>query len=175
MRNRVYPILLLFAIMLLVILSGCASDSKSNPSLRNHEESSNNNAAAPLSDEDNNAKDQENALDNTEGNLSLYLPVDGIEQIELATPETGNGELPVFKWEAVEGASLYMVIVHRQDGKAYWAWEGSENEVILGNIQDQNTINSGGPRLLEPMTWAVVALDKDDKFIASSILQRISP
>ena len=161
MRNRVYLILLLFAIM----LSACASDPKINTTLPNQEESSTSEEAA----------DQEITLENAEGNLPLYLPVEGIEKIELATPETGNGELPVFRWEAVEGASLYMVIVHRQDGKAYWAWEGSENEVILGNIQDQNTINSGGPRLLEPMTWAVVALDKDDKFIASSILQRISP
>ena len=111
----------------------------------------------------------------TEGESSLFIPVPSQVMIVQTTPETGNGDLPIFKWHPVEGASRYMLFLLRENGKGYWSWEGTETEVILGNLSTPINPNASGPRLLEQMNWAIVALDGQDHFIASSPLRAVAP
>lgn len=104
-----------------------------------------------------------------------FIPVPGGVTIVQTTPESGNGEHPTFAWEPVEGAARYLVNVYHADGGGYWSWEGEATAVILGGFDAPPGPDADGPRLTEPMTWAVLALDADDHFIASSPLRPVAP
>jgi len=109
------------------------------------------------------------------GNDDRFIPVPGGVTITQTTPESGNGEHPTFAWEPVDGAARYMVNVYHADGGGYWSWEGETTEVMLGGFDAPPGPDADGPRLTEPMTWAVLALDADDHFIASSPLRSVAP
>lgn len=105
----------------------------------------------------------------------LFMSVAGGVAITQTTPETGNGPYPVFAWEPVEGAARYMLFVFHQAGGGYWSWEGTATRVMLGGFDAPPPPTADGPRLTGPMVWAVVALDADDHFIASSPLRPVAP
>ena len=68
-----------------------------------------------------------------------------------------------------------MLYVFHADGGAYWAWEGDATQVMLGGFDAPPSDSADGPRLTEPMRWAVLAVDADDHFIASSPLRDVAP
>lgn len=105
----------------------------------------------------------------------LFAPVPGGVPIVQTTPESGNGTHPVFAWEPVDGATRYMLFVMDAEGYGYWSWEGSTTNVILGGFDTPPSDTAEGPRLTGPLQWAVVALDADDSFIASSPLRSVVP
>jgi hypothetical protein len=104
-----------------------------------------------------------------------YMPVPGGVSITQTTPESGSGAHPTFAWEPVEGAARYMLYVFHADGGAYWAWEGDATQVMLGGFDAPPSDSADGPRLTEPMQWAVLAVDANDHFIASSPLRDVAP
>ncbi len=110
-----------------------------------------------------------------EATSALFLPVPGGTEITLLTPESGNGAYPVFAWETVDGADVYLLFLLEEDGGGYWAWEGADTEVILGGFDEIPAPGVDGPILLEPMQWAVVALSADEHFVASSVLRPVAP
>jgi hypothetical protein len=104
-----------------------------------------------------------------------FIPVPGGVTITQTTPESGNGEHPTFAWEPVDGAARYLLNVYHAEGGGYWSWEGEATEVMLGGFDAPPSPEADGPRLTGPMSWAVVALDADDHFIASSPLRPVAP
>lgn len=105
----------------------------------------------------------------------LFVPVASGTLIIQTTPESGNGQHPVFAWEPVDGAVRYMVFVLNEAGRGYWAWEGAANTVMLGGFDAAPPPSAEGPRLTRPLQWAVIAIDADDSFIASSRLRPVAP
>lgn len=59
--------------------------------------------------------------------------------------------------------------VYTEAGRAWWAWAGSDTEVILGGSTTEPFPTSQvAPRLDGPMTYDVLALDADDRVIVQS-------
>jgi len=106
---------------------------------------------------------------------NLFLPLDPEQELELLTPEAGNGSHPLFEWEAVAGADLYMLFVFDGENGAYWAWEGDQTQIYLGGFHEEPPSDIDGPVLLEPMTWAVIAATEDGEYVGSSVVKTIAP
>jgi hypothetical protein len=91
-----------------------------------------------------------------------------------APPEEDAGEVPTFAWESVEGAAAYRLVVLDAEGRAVWAWEGSETSVALGGVPDRPE-GAEGPVLTAGSTWSVAALDADGHVVAVSTARPASP
>lgn len=99
----------------------------------------------------------------------------GIGTIELLTDTKGVGTKPLFEWKAVSGVARYELIVYDDAGAPYWAWDGSQTKVHLGGGETQPPEDSAGPSLGAGYSWSVVAFDSNDKVVAASDTQSISP
>lgn len=95
--------------------------------------------------------------------------------IELLTPTENAGHYPKFEWRPVPGASRYLLLLMDDNGRAYWAWEGSKTAVFLGGSEEAPAEDRVGPILLRPMRWMVVAFNAAGKPIASSPIRPIAP
>ena len=153
--------ILLPLIMFFLITLGCAQTANQN-----------------IVENENVADPRDGVLDGQDGEKSdstLFIPLDFSAEIEITTPENGNGPHPLFRWEAVDRAELYMLFVFDSSGGAYWAWEGEVTEIFLGGFISAPPDDVFGPILVEPMEWAVVAISAEGEFIGSSKVHQIAP
>ena len=98
-----------------------------------------------------------------------------LKEIDLITAKSDVGLFPFFEWEPVESAIRYNLLLIDKEGRAYWAWEGSENSIYLGGYYESPAHDSSGPILYEKMSWYILAFDSNNQLIASSVRQEISP
>ena len=99
-----------------------------------------------------------------------------VAPLQVRTSGAGLGPWPTLAWEPVDAAVRYRVTVYTEADRAWWAWTGPENEVILGGFTTQPSSTSQvAPRLDGPMTYDVVALDADDRVVAQSGVVAIAP
>ncbi len=105
------------------------------------------------------------------------ITVSGIEEeIELLDPPTAHaGAVPKFRWQAVEGATVYRLFVLDAQGHPLWAWEGAGTSVWLGGLPRPRPPAEAGPRIESGSTWSVAALDDDGHARAVSPLRPVSP
>lgn len=100
------------------------------------------------------------------------LDIGGAEPITLLTG-SGGGDRPVFEWQPIDKATLYVVAVYDADGRPYWSGRTSETSLPLGSVPLPDEIS--GPRIDASFTWAVYALDNAAQIVATSELRQISP
>ena len=87
--------------------------------------------------------------------------VEGIPVVTvLGPPESDAGEVPLFSWEPVAGASRYTVAVLGPDAP-FWAWQGEETEIYLGGLPFERPPGWAGPVILPGSCWSVTALGAD--------------
>lgn len=98
-------------------------------------------------------------------------PFGDIAVIESTTPTAGNGPTPTLAWSLIDDAANYTVLVADPDGAAWWAWEGTETEVVLGGVAD-----GPGALVTRPgTTWTVIAFDAAGSVLAASESRRLDP
>lgn len=101
--------------------------------------------------------------------------VEGLPVVEvLAPPESGAGEVPLFRWEPVAGASRYIVAVLGPDGPL-WGWQGEETEVYLGGLPFERPPGMAGPVIVARTCWSVLARGAAGHVIAVSDFLPVSP
>jgi len=98
----------------------------------------------------------------------------GAEIVQIGPPAEGAGEVPVFEWEPLAGATTYILAVRGAAGSAIWAWEGAETRVTLGGVDGRST-GEPGPVLEPGSSWTVAALDAEGHAIAISASRPVSP
>lgn len=99
----------------------------------------------------------------------------GVSEVILTTPEEGAGVKPQFTWQALDGATNYIVVVYTPERESYWAWSGAETSVYMGGGDTPPPDDSAGPILSAGMWWTVIGFDANDRMIGNSILKPISP
>ncbi len=101
--------------------------------------------------------------------------VEGLPVVDVLGPsESGAGEVPLFRWEPVAGASRYDVGVVGPDGPL-WAWQGEANEIYLGGLPVERPPGLAGPVIAAGSCWSVVARGADGHVIAVSEFLPVSP
>lgn len=101
--------------------------------------------------------------------------VEGLTRVNvLGPPEGGAGEVPQFRWEPVEGAATYDLVVLGPDGPL-WAWSGEETEIRLGALPVERPQGMGGPVIVAGSCWSLVALGADGHAVAVSEFLPVSP
>jgi hypothetical protein len=101
--------------------------------------------------------------------------VEGIPVVTvLGPPESDAGEVPLFSWEPVAGASRYTVAVLGPDAP-FWAWQGEETEIYLGGLPFERPPGWAGPVILPGSCWSVMARGADGHIIAVSEFLPVSP
>ena len=81
------------------------------------------------------------------------------------TASNGDGRSgPTLRWNPVDGAALYRLVIVAADGHPYWAWSGSETVVEVPDDEMPETVGHA----FEPMTWQVTAYDATGAPIAFS-------
>ena len=103
------------------------------------------------------------------------LPGVDVPEIELLTPTEGAGLKPKFEWKAVDGATVYSLVLKNADGRTYWAWMGKTTYIYLGSSLTPPPEDSAGPVLQPDMLWAVAAYDAEHHLLATSSYRSISP
>jgi hypothetical protein len=98
------------------------------------------------------------------------VPVIGV----LGPPEEGAGEVPLFRWAPVAGASRYTVAVIGPNGPL-WAWQGEETEIYLGGLPFERPPGWPGPVIAPGSCWSVIARGDDGHVIAVGAFLPISP
>lgn len=97
----------------------------------------------------------------------------GLSEVVLLTAEQDVGPRPEFRWEPVDGADRYDLVLVTEQGEGYWAWSGTDTSVHLGGeprLRDE----APGPRLTGPMTWSVVAYTAGEP-VGVSAFRPVSP
>lgn len=97
-----------------------------------------------------------------------------LPEIELTSPGTGVGSRPELAWEPVDGAATYSLTVYAPSGVAYWAWHGTGTSVVVGGVRHGEVADTG-PRVVDGMTWDVIAVDGDGMPLARSVERPLSP
>ncbi len=101
--------------------------------------------------------------------------VEGIPSVDvLGPPESGAGEVPLFRWEPVAGASRYLVAVLGPDGPL-WGWQGEETEIYLGGLPFERPPGIAGPVIVTGTCWSVMARDAEGHVMAVSEFLPVSP
>jgi hypothetical protein len=101
--------------------------------------------------------------------------VEGFPGIEvLGPPESGAGEVPLFRWQPVDGAATYNLVVMGPE-LPIWAWQGEATEVRLGAPPAERPVGMGGPVVVVGTCWSVIAHDADGRITAASELLAVSP
>jgi len=110
------------------------------------------------------------------GVVPTGLPlVEGIPAITVLGPsESDAGEVPLFIWEPVAGASRYTVAVLGPD-EPFWAWQGEETQIYLGGLPFERPPGWAGPVILPGSCWSVMARGADGHIIAASEFLPVSP
>ena len=116
--------------------------------------------------------DEGTQVDEPQGEPFITGP--NIANIKLLTDTQGVGEKPLLKWDAVENADYYQLVVFDEVGRPYWAWEGNTTQIYLGGTDVQPPENSSGPFISNGYSWAVVAYNAEGQVIASSAIRSIS-
>jgi hypothetical protein len=98
-----------------------------------------------------------------------------VDEVKLLTKKQGGGIRPVFRWEPVDGAATYLLVVHDRKGRAYWSWQGSETKVPMGGGEKPSKPGSGGPRIAKGYKWIVSAFGPNGELLAISKRRPISP
>jgi hypothetical protein len=99
----------------------------------------------------------------------------GADEISLKAKQNGAGAHPRLRWDDVEGATEYVVLVTRANGKPYWATSGAETEVRFGGGPLDAPDDSAGAALTKKMSWQVMAYDADGALVGSSSERPIAP
>jgi len=86
--------------------------------------------------------------------------------IPTLTPPVVEMLRPVLEWEPIEGADSYSVVVLDEAGEPYWAWSGTESEIVLGGAPSSDF--GIGPIIGVDYSWSVAAFDADGVFLAIS-------
>ena len=101
--------------------------------------------------------------------------VEGLAVINvLGPPESGAGEVPLFRWEPVAGASRYLVAVLGPDGPL-WGWQGEETEIYLGGLPFERPPGIAGPVIVAGTCWSVMVRDDEGHVMAVSEFLPVSP
>lgn len=88
-----------------------------------------------------------------------------IDVLELdATTETGRH--PTLSWRPVDNANSYWLVVRDAEGRAFWAWTGTDTSVRVGG-GDTPDVNQTAA-VHEAMTWRVAAFDANGRLVALS-------
>ena len=115
------------------------------------------------------------AAGETQPQADRLLPGVNVPEIELLTPTEGVGLKPKFEWKAVDGATVYSLMLKNADGETYWAWMGNTTYIYLGSALTAPPEDSAGPILQPGMSWAVAAYDAEHHLLATSVFRSISP
>lgn len=104
------------------------------------------------------------------------LPVPDAAAIELHTPVSGEGAWPQLDWAAVTNAERYRLTVYGPDGRAFWRWTGTDDQVVFGGFtrspEDGSAVT---PQVLDGMSWSVIAFDADGRIVAQSDERPLGP
>lgn len=110
----------------------------------------------------------------TEPPVVEEIIIPSAQPITLLTPADGQGSRPKLQWEPVDGTTYYTVTVYAPDGRPYWASVLVETETFVGGPV-QIDEDKPGPRIIDGMSWLVVAYGEDQVPIAVSGERPISP
>ena len=91
--------------------------------------------------------------------------------IEPTTPATGNPARPMLRWDPVDGAEQYTVVVTDSTGATWWAWSGPDTAVVLGGVAD----GRDGPTAGVGVTWIVLAHDGAGVMVAAGERRPLEP
>lgn len=130
---------------------------------------------APGAPRDPDAADGADGEADTDAMVDEAVPAIDLELpgIDLLTSTSGAGPRPELRWDAVDGADSYLVVLRRDlDGPASWAWRGTATAVVVGPVEQPGL---GAPQVEDGMTWSVLALDADNVPIAQSQERPIGP
>jgi len=95
-------------------------------------------------------------------------------EIVLLTPTSGEGSRPLLAWEPVPGAEFYSLVVYGPDNQPYWGSLLTDAQTYVGGpIQLKE--GRPGPRVIDGMSWMVIASDGDLSPVATSQLRPIAP
>lgn len=104
------------------------------------------------------------------------VPVPDVAPIELLTPVAGGGAWPQLDWEPVADGERYRVRVYGPDGRAFWGWMGTDDQVIFGGFprtpEDGSAVT---PQVLDGMSWSVIAFDADGRIVGQSGERPLEP
>jgi len=101
--------------------------------------------------------------------------IDGLPVIDVFAPsESDAGDVPLFRWEAVEGAAEYSLAVRGPDGPL-WAWRGTGTQIYFGGLPFERPPGWAGPVMVAGSCWSVLALDRSGHVMAVSELLPVSP
>jgi len=102
----------------------------------------------------------------------LVVGIAGIVVLEPPTEDAGTA--PQFRWEPVDDASTYDLVVLGPEGPL-WAWQGAETEIWLGGLPYERPPGVSGPVVVEGTCWSVVARDVEGHVVAASDFLAVSP
>lgn len=101
--------------------------------------------------------------------------VAGVDIIQVRSPQGGAaGATPQFRWEQVETAEDYRLVVLGPDGPI-WAWQGTETSVWLGGFTVEPPPGATSLAIVDDTCWSVVARDAEGSILAASALLPITP
>lgn len=101
--------------------------------------------------------------------------VEGLTEIVVLGPSSSEaGEAPLFRWEPVDQAATYDLVVLGPEGPL-WAWQGAETEIWLGGLPFERPPGVSGPSVVDGTCWSVVARDSDGHVVAASAFLAVSP
>lgn len=133
-------------------------------------------AAACSSSDESGAPDVETSIGGEADATPSGEPlVEGIPAVNVfEPPESGAGEVPLFRWEPVAGASRYLVAVLGPDGPL-WGWQGEETEIYLGGLPFERPPGIAGPVIVAGTCWSVMVRDDEGHVMAVSEFLPVSP
>ncbi len=153
------------ALVLALVLAGCGGSTDETTAVE-PDESAVTTTEAPVE-----APESTSTQPAPEGGDSVELTLADVFD-PIATEPTEAGPRPLLAWEAVEGASLYQVVVLGADGEPYWAWSGTETMINVGGNAQPDAI---GAWVHESMTWTVSAHSADGKVLGLSAPAGLEP
>jgi len=95
--------------------------------------------------------------------------------IKLTTKQSDAGPHPTLKWQAVDAAARYLLVVQTPKGDPYWSWQGIDTRVRFGGGPLDAPKNTEGATLTRKMMWFVLAFDDAGDLVASSAKRKLAP
>ena len=164
---RLYPAIAIGCMFIVVLLSGCSSGGTDGTSTT---------AAAVTGSTTMDTGSSTTVPETIETTTTLASEsvIKGLAVVEQTTPTSGGGIRPLLEWMAVDGASLYVVVVYTETGGSYWSALTTETSTFVGGPLQ---IPSGrtGPNVADGYTWVVYAEDADGNLLAASPRRAVAP
>jgi hypothetical protein len=74
---------------------------------------------------------------------------------------SSGGAQPELRWEPIDDAVLYSIVVYDPAGEPFWGWQGSETSVTVGE-------GAPDPLVDRESTWSLIALDADGESVGEA-------